>query len=183
MKLLNLVNLAALICVITRYSRTKCTNCQAEMFNPSLPVQTKVAAVVYIALLLTIFLLAVVFLEGVQRQTDPKVMEVVLLVALPLMAIRSGYAAYPTFSGGLLVPKNVWIKLVVQCILEYGACAVLTALGFMVGKAREVREYDLEEGSNGSGTPMKVLLGLTLRFSVYNNQVFHVYYTIHARAS
>ena len=65
MKLLNLVNLSALICLITRYSRTKCTNCQAEMFNPSLPVQTKVAAVVYIALLLTIFLLAVVGLEGV----------------------------------------------------------------------------------------------------------------------
>lgn len=154
-KLLNLVNIGALICTITGYTSVDFTNAQGQVINLALPIQTKIGAILYIALILLILFITIVGLRGVESQTEAKAIKIVLLVSLPLMVVRNGYGVYSIFDGGFLMPKNVWVKLVLQYVSEYGALAVMIMLGFMMGKMGETREYDVEEGSTASRTPMK----------------------------
>ncbi|KAJ1028391.1 hypothetical protein NDA16_001558 [Ustilago loliicola] len=153
-KLLNLVNIGALICVITGYTSVDFTNSQGQVINPNLPIQTKIGAILYIALILVILVLTL-GLRGAETQTEAKAIRMFMLVSSALMVVRSGYGVYTTFTGGVLMPKNIWVRLVLQYISEFGALAAMTSLGFMMGKLREVRDYDMEEASTGSGTPLK----------------------------
>lgn len=149
-KLLNLVNIGALVCIITGYTSTSFTNKEGQMINPNLPTQTKVGAVLYVLLILLLVVLAAFHLRGVEE--EKKVIRRIMLVATPMMLVRAGYAVYTTTSGSVLMPKNIWVKLVLQYVVEFGAVCVLTSLGFLVGKA-EQREGDVE--SVGSQTPLK----------------------------
>ncbi len=118
--------------------------------NPKLPTQTKVGAVLYVLLILVLLGLAAFHLRGVAE--EGRVIRSTMLVATPLMLVRAGYAVYTTTSGSVLMPKNIWVKLVLQYVMELVALCVLTSLGLLVGTV-EGREGDVE--SVGSLTPMK----------------------------
>ncbi|GAK63846.1 uncharacterized protein PAN0_003c2055 [Moesziomyces antarcticus] len=150
-KLLNLVNLAALVCVITGYTSTDFTNAQGEMINPKLPVQTKVGALLYVGLIAVIAGLAAVRLARASIG-EAKLIRLALLVALTFMLVRAGYAVYATFKGTILVPTNVWVKLVLQYIAEFLALATYTALGFLLDRAPQASEIHLEEAASASFT-------------------------------
>lgn len=149
MRLLNLVNIAALVCIITGYTSTSFTNAQGEVINPSLPIETKVGAVLYVVLIVTIAGLSLVGLKNASIG-EAKLIRLALGVALPLTLIRAAYAVYSTIDGGILMPKNVWVKLVLQYIVEFLALCVYTGLGFMMEKTGVSGSYDLEVGSGAS---------------------------------
>lgn len=152
-KLLNLVNLAALVCVITGYTSTSFTDAQGHMIpNVHLPAQTKVGAVLYVLLALTAGGMALLGLktsaaEG-NKGREAKKIKIALLVACPLMIVRAGYATYTVWTGSALVPTNIWVKLVLQYIAEYAAVLVYTALGFVLPKPNALL-HDIESVESG----------------------------------
>lgn len=150
-KLLNLVNIAALICIITGYTSVDVTNAEGEVVNPKLPIQTKVGAVLYVALMVIIALMAAFGLRQAQ-EGESKVIRLAVLAAVPFLIVRSGWAVYTTMEGTILTPKNIWVKLVLQYVMEFVALMIYTGLGFMMAKlGREgKKDFDVEEVSNAS---------------------------------
>ena len=146
LKLLNLVNLAALVCVITGYTSTDFTDAEGHVLaKVQLPVQATVGAVLYVVLVLTIIVVSLVGLRHASS-SETRVIRTALLVAAPLMLIRAAWAVYTTHSGSILVPKNIWLKLVLQYITEYAALAAMTALGFLISKLNQ--KPDIEQVSS-----------------------------------
>ncbi|TKY87397.1 hypothetical protein EX895_004074 [Sporisorium graminicola] len=148
-KLLNLVNLAALVCVITGYTDTNFTDAQGNVLTKvSLPTQAVVGAVLYVVLVVVILALALAGLRGTRAAgtNETHTIRIALIVALPLMLVRAAWSVYTTKAGSILVPKSIWAKLVLQYISELAALAVLTALGFLISRAETIEtELDIEQ--------------------------------------
>lgn len=145
-KLLNLVNLAALICIITGYTSTDFTNAQDEVISPKLPVQCKIGALLYVGLIVVMALLAVVRLASASIG-EAKLIKLSLLVAMTFMLVRAAYSVYATFKGSILVPNNVWVKLVLQYMAEFLALATYTALGFLLDRTAKTAHFHIEDGA------------------------------------
>ena len=155
-KFLNSINLAALICFIVGYTSVSFTDKQGNVVNPTLPVETKVGAGLYVALIVGIFTMTVVGLKSVKGDSEEEKIKGVLCIGLPMMAVRAGYAVYTVESGTVLQAKNVWIKLVCQYVMEFGAVCVFTGLGLWLEKVQKEERVDEEESvGTGSGSPMK----------------------------
>ncbi|CDW98396.1 hypothetical protein [Sporisorium scitamineum] len=151
----NLVNLVALVCVVTGYSTTSFTNARGEVLDRvSLPVQTKIGAVLYVVLSVAIFSATVLFLRaGGEGDRCTRIIKGALVVATPLMLFRSSWSVYTVEEGSLLHPKNIWVKLVLQYVAEFAALVVLTAVGFGVGNVRE-EGWDVEDGDGYGQKPL-----------------------------
>lgn len=145
-KLLNLVNLAALICIITGYTSTDFTNAQGEVINPKLPVQCKIGALLYVGLIVVMALMATVRLASASIG-EAKLIKLSLLVAMTFMLVRAAYSVYATFKGSILVPNNVWVKLVLQYMAEFLALATYTALGFLLDRTAKTAHFHIEDGA------------------------------------
>lgn len=153
-RLLNLVNIAALVCIITGYTSTTFVDAQGRpLADPKLPVQTKVGAVLYVLLTATLVGLTLVGLKDARTGgQETRVIRTTLAVATPLMVVRAAFAAYTTFSGTILVPKSIWAKLVLQYVTELAALAVLTSVGFLIEKPALGRSaYDVERVESDDG--------------------------------
>ncbi|KAJ9477942.1 hypothetical protein PHBOTO_001497 [Pseudozyma hubeiensis] len=143
-KLLNLINLAAMICLITGYTYTKFTDSNGiPLSHPVLPIQTKIGAILYIALTTTLLAITAFGLKPNTKRT--RTIRCALFIATPLMIIRSAFATYITFSGSILVVKNIWVKLVLQYVSEFVALAVLTCLGLVLKRCQGMEEEVLVE--------------------------------------
>lgn len=144
-KLLNLANLAALICVISGYSSVNFTNAQGDVINPKLPTETKVGALLYLALFIIIAFLTLFTLPSPSAQErDPRLLKLAILYVTPLMLARAAYSIYSTFSGTILLPKNIWVKFVFQYLSEFIAVCIYTALGYLLGKVTQAK-YAVDE--------------------------------------
>ncbi|SJX62094.1 uncharacterized protein SRS1_12943 [Sporisorium reilianum f. sp. reilianum] len=143
----NVVNVVALVCVVTGYTSTSFTDAQGHVLgNVHLPAQAVVGAALYVGLSTAVLALSLVHLRS--AATEARTIRIALLVASPLMLARAAWAVYTVEAGSVLVAKNIWAKLVLQYVCEFAALAVLTVLGFLVAKGEagwDVERVDSSE--------------------------------------
>lgn len=150
----NLVNLAALICVITGYTSASFTDAQGHALDKvHLPAQAKVGAALYVVLVVAVLALVLFGLRGARGRTEAATVKFALLVATPLMLVRAAWSIYTVQAGSIVKPNNIWAKLVLQFITEFVALSVLTALGLLISKAKPA--FDIEHVE--SYTPTKTV--------------------------
>ncbi|GAC92581.1 hypothetical protein PHSY_000135 [Pseudozyma hubeiensis SY62] len=138
-RVLNLINLAAMICIITGYTNTTFTDSKGILLShPTLPIQTKIGSILYILLTATLLAITTFGLNSDTKRT--RTIRCALFISTPLMIVRSAFAAYTTFSGSILVVKSIWAKLVLQYVSEFVALAVLTCLGLVIKRHQGTRE-------------------------------------------
>lgn len=146
-RFLHLANLAALVLVIVGQSSVKYTNADGAFITPHLPIEAKIGVIIYIVITL-ILLALVLFAMRNTLDVEARVLLITLAIGLPLMLIRVGYSTFASFTNSTLMPKNIWVKLVLQYITELAVMVLYTLLGLRISKLEPPYEtpINVEDG-------------------------------------